>query len=221
MRPELVFPRFSQQTPVTMTPNLQTIERVFRLVDREVWIVTAGDPRSDEGHARGGLCATWVSQTSLDPETPMLLLGIAPNHFTRERIDQTGHCGVHLLRADQADLALSFAIGSGRDRDKFAGVAIDPASTTSPLLSDCLAWLDCRIIHRADGGDRIYYWAEALRGLAPAQPGATLREQALIAAASDEQRQSLRANRLFDIEQLRPLHRAWREQIEDPPSDKT
>ena len=53
------------------------VQEVFRLVDRELWIVTAADKSR-----RGGLVATWVAQASLDPESPVLLIALATNHFT-------------------------------------------------------------------------------------------------------------------------------------------
>ena len=70
---------------------IDLIEEVFGIVDREVWIVTATD-----GTRRGGLVATWVSQASIDREHPVVLIGIAPNHFTAELIDASRAFGLHL-----------------------------------------------------------------------------------------------------------------------------
>lgn len=191
-----------------MADALSRIDEVFRLVSREVWIVTAAD-----GESRGGLCATWVSQSSLDPQRPVVLLGIAPNHFTRELIDRSGQCALHLLRQDQAETALDFAIGSGRDRDKLAGRAASDSLDGPPHLRDALAWLECRILTHYHGGDRVYYWADVTDG-SISGGGAPLREKELLAAATDEQRRLLKENRQFDIELHRPLHQAWREQLD-------
>ena len=62
--------------------NNAQVESIFRLVNREIWIVTAAD-----GERRGGLAATWVSQASIDRDKPVVVIGIAPNHFTAELID--------------------------------------------------------------------------------------------------------------------------------------
>lgn len=187
-----------------MSPEQARIDSVAKLIDREVWIVT-----SAHGDRRGGLCATWVSMASIDPQRPVVVVGLAPNHYTAELVDHSGVLGLHLCRPSQAELALNFALGSGRDRDKFAGLNVHASDSGAPLLADCLAWLDCRVFARYDGGDRLYYWADVLRGerLADAQP---LREQSLIAAASDEQKRLLLANRQEDAAVHRPLYEAWR-----------
>lgn len=187
-----------------MSPTLSAIDAVLKLVNREVWIVTAAS-----GERRGGLCATYVSAASIDPERPVIVAGLAPNHFTAELVQAAGYFGLHLLRRDQAALALNFALGSGRERDKFAGLAMQLGSNGVPLLADCLASLECRIVARYDGGDRWYYWADVLNGhqVATDEP---LREQDLLAAASAEQKQQLIQNRRDDSALLRPLHDHWR-----------
>ncbi|MCH5374424.1 MAG: flavin reductase family protein, partial [Planctomycetes bacterium] len=106
------------------------------MVDREVWIVTS----STEDGRRGGLLATWVAQASIDRDNPVLLAGIAPNHYTAELIDESRSLAAHLVSADQAALALSFAIGSGRDRDKLAGLEFRSAASGSPILAAAHLW---------------------------------------------------------------------------------
>src|SRR5829696_10406770 len=95
---------------------LNQVEAALRLIDRELWIITAA-----HGDRRGGLLATWVSAASIDPERPILLAGIGPNHFTAELVQSNNAFAAHLLRLDQIELAWNFASGSGRDRDKLAG----------------------------------------------------------------------------------------------------
>jgi flavin reductase (DIM6/NTAB) family NADH-FMN oxidoreductase RutF len=188
-----------------MSSHWQAIDQVVRLIDREVWIVTA----AGHGDRRGGLCATWVSMASIDAERPVVVAGLAANHYTAELVEESGAFALHLCRGDQATLALSFALGSGRERDKLVGLALQSRTSTSPLLADCLAWLECRVFARYDGGDRLYYWADVLAGERVAQ-GVPLREQQLIAAASEEQKRQLKADRERDIQVQRPLHEAWR-----------
>ena len=98
--------------------ELSEINRVLRLVDRELWIITAA-----AGGRRGGLTATAVTVGSLDPKRPMLLVGITPSHYTAELLCASEAFGAHLLRPDQGSIAWNFADGSGRDRDKLAGLA--------------------------------------------------------------------------------------------------
>jgi len=190
-----------------MTSTLaKHFEATFRTVDREVWIVTAA---SDD--RRGGMVATWVSQASLDNNRPVVVLGAAPNHHTTELIGAAGCFGLHLITEEQADLAWNFGIGSGRDRDKLADLALDP-NPHAPLLRRCLARMVCRTFARLPTGDRIYYWADVIEceKLAVGEP---LGEQRLIALASDEQKRLLRENREADIAEQSPVQEQWRENI--------
>ena len=194
-----------------MTPaNLDQIDSVLRLIDREVWIVTA----AAEGR-RGGLTATWVSAASIDREHPVLLAGIAPNHFTAELIEKSHAFVAHLLRADQASLAFDFANNSGRQRDKLAGLEFEPAVTGAPVLRDCLAWLDCRLFARHDAGDRLFYWADVVAA-SQVSSGPGLKEQAFFGSLSPAEKQALIRGRDADVEILRPLASGWRSALDIP-----
>jgi flavin reductase (DIM6/NTAB) family NADH-FMN oxidoreductase RutF len=192
-----------------VTADVSQIDAALRLVDREIWIVTAA-----EGERRGGLLATWVSAASIDAARPVLLVGLAPNHFTTELV-QTGKAfGAHLLRADQTELARNFANGSGRDRDKLAGLTVQKRASGAPILTDCLAWFDCRVFARYDAGDRLFFWGDVLAAGRYSSPWSgqlsTLREQAFFRSLNEEQRQILIADKAADAAKNRPLHESWR-----------
>jgi len=182
---------------------------VFDCLDREIWIVTAATENQ-----RGGLVATWVMQASLDPQTPSLLAGIGINHFTRELIDAAGGFAAHLISAAQVETAWRFGLGSGRDRDKLSGIDSTTAETGAPILRNCLAWLDCRVFHRQEAGDRVFYWGDVVAAdqFGSAKP---LREQELFKLASDEQRKHFRAELEADIQVQRPRYAAWRARLAD------
>ena len=210
-----------------MNPSdLSAIDAALRLIDREIWVVTAAS-----GERRGGLVATWVSSASIDDQRPVLLAGIAPNHFTAELVQSSRAFAAHLLRPDQIDLAWNFAHGSGRNRDKLAGLAHRRGQTGSPLLADCLAWFDCRVFARYDAGDRLFFWADVVaakvagtlrvpspeNGPSTASDGTrgvptTLREHEFIRRLTDQQRKELLAGRTADLTIHRPLAESWRSQ---------
>jgi len=193
------------------------IDQALRVVDREVWVITAAN-----AGRRGGLVATWVAAASIDRQQPMILAGIGPNHFTAELVQASRAFGAHLLRPDQVELAWNFARDSGRQRDKLCNLAIEQGSTGAPILADCLAWFDCRVFARYDAGDRLLFWADVAGGTlcmpsngtptrsAGAPAPTTLREQAFFQGLSDEQRQMLIAARDAEAELYRPLNENWR-----------
>src|SRR5947208_9329120 len=110
---------------------------LFAWLDREIWLLTAS-----AGGRRGGLIATFVSNASLTPEFPRVVVGIARHHHTWELIEESGPFALHLLNADNAAWVSRFGLQSGRDIDKFAGLATHIGSTGAPLLDDAVGWVD-------------------------------------------------------------------------------
>lgn len=192
---------------------LKEIDAALRLIDRELWIITAAN-----GNQRGGLLATWVSAVSIDPERPALLAGLGPNHFTTELVLTSRAFGAHLLRPEQIELAWNFAHGSGRHREKLGGLEMQTNRSGSPILTDCLAWFDCRVFARYDAGDRLFFWADIVEGSQrpPSSPSSRgteshpLGEHSFFRQLTADQRQTLLADLNSDILVNRPLHEKWR-----------
>jgi flavin reductase (DIM6/NTAB) family NADH-FMN oxidoreductase RutF len=192
---------------------LNNFETLFHQLERELWVVTAHD-----GTRGGGLIATWVSQASVDPQTPTVATAIATNHYTRELIDVGRSFGLHLLRPEQIELVWRFALASGLDVDKLAGLKWLPGEQGAPLLADCFATLDCRVYDRHDGGDRVYFWADVVActfdeaavnaGIRP------LTDKQMLALANDEQKAVLKSGLMADALIQRPLLAAHRTRIQ-------
>jgi flavin reductase (DIM6/NTAB) family NADH-FMN oxidoreductase RutF len=190
-----------------LSKRLQTINEVVGRADRAIWIATAA-----HAERRSGLVATWVASASVDPEYPLVMAGLAPNHYTCELVRASKAFGLHLVGENSVEKAFKFCLSSGRVENKFSGLACDTGETGSPLLRDCLGWLDCRVIDSWDVGDRVFFIAEpvAARNIVVGRPAT---EADLIAAANPLQRAQLIANREADVRIQRPLRAAWRGQI--------
>lgn len=187
---------------------VEGVTRLFRSLQREVWIVTAAT-----NEQRGGCTVTWLSPASIDSERPVVLIGIAPNHWTAEMIDGSGAFAAHLLRADQADLAWRFASCSSRSTDKFLGLEVRAGLTGAPLIADCAQWLEARVFERFAMGDRVYYWADVVAcgsgdGLGESQP--VLTDHLLFSALTADQRAVLIDQLGNDVALQRPAQAAWR-----------
>lgn len=185
----------------------QIIDDIFRQIDREVWIVTA-----EAGGRRGGLVATWVSQSSIDPQRPMLVAAIAPSHYTHDLIERSGALVAHLITAEQVKLAWQFGLKSGRNVDKFVGLEATNSGLGAPILHDCLAWLECKVVTKYETGDRTFYWTDVVAG-EKKQVGPPLRERELFAAANAEQLAALKASRMVDARTLQAAAAQWRAQF--------
>ena len=63
---------------------------------------------------------------------------------------ETDHFAVNILANDQMDVSKQFA---QKDVDRFAGIDYEEKVTGSPVLTGTLAYLDCKVVNRYDGGD--------------------------------------------------------------------
>jgi flavin reductase (DIM6/NTAB) family NADH-FMN oxidoreductase RutF len=99
-----------------------------------VAVVTARRP---DGHPCG-LAATSIASYSAHP--PSLLVSVAHTSRCHTALTQSEHFGVHILRADEVDLAHVFA---GKGDDKFAGLEWDWDGDV-PEIAGTLAYLRCR-----------------------------------------------------------------------------
>ena len=185
--------------------NLDTINQLLKTcLDREVWVVTA----AHDGHP-AGLLATFVSPISIVPELPRLAVALSKLHHTWTVVEAAKSFAVHLLTVEQADLAWRFGTQSGRDVDKFAGVAWQAGLTGSPILSDAQGWLECRVEHSFDTGDRTLYLAEVVAGDLGGS-FAPLTQRQLIGLATPEQLQMLRSQLAADAAQDAQAIHQWR-----------
>jgi flavin reductase (DIM6/NTAB) family NADH-FMN oxidoreductase RutF len=142
--------------------NADAAWSLFQRLDRELWVVTA-----QAGERRGGLIATFVSQASIVPEMPRMIVGIARQHHTRRLIEASGAFALHLLRDEELEWVWRFGLESGEGCDKLEGLALRTAASGAPILTAAPGWLDCRVEARLDTGDRTVYLAEVLEAQAP------------------------------------------------------
>ena len=82
--------------------NSAAASTLFRRLDPEIWVVTARD-----GARQGGLIATFVSQASIVPELPRMILGIARQHHTWALIEASGAFALHLIGEGAARLGVA------------------------------------------------------------------------------------------------------------------
>jgi len=104
-----------------------------------------------------GLTANSFNSVSINP--PMVLWSLAKSARSRDAFEAASHWAVHILAADQEELANRFAT---RGTDKFAGLATTPGAGEAPLLPGCVARLQCRTSFKYEGGDHIIFVGEVL-----------------------------------------------------------
>ncbi len=107
-----------------------------------------------------GLTVAWVSQVSFNP--PLIMVTIATKNFSYELIKEGGVFAVNVLTKDQLNLGKHFGSSSGRNTDKFKGIAYDTKKTGSPILKDVYSYLDCKVISTHEAGDHVIFVGEVM-----------------------------------------------------------
>lgn len=96
---------------------------------------------------------------SISPEPPLVLISVGQELTSDTLLQASGAYAINVLRDDQHELADRFA-GRLGDVDRFEGLSTHTAATGAPILDDCLAWLDCRIVSSHVVGDHTLYIGE-------------------------------------------------------------
>ena len=85
---------------------------------------------------------------SLDP--PLVQFMPAKESGTWSRIKKTGKYCVNVLGEHQLDLSNSFF---NKDKDPFEAIQWSESTLGSPIIEDCIAWIDCSIGDVHEAGD--------------------------------------------------------------------
>ena len=114
---------------------------------------------SAHGGQRNVMAAAWNMALDFDP--PKVAVVIDKSTLTRELVEASGEFVLNVPSRAQAALTLAVGSESGRGIDKIARVGAGslcvPGKTLraqataaglvkAPLIEDCLAWLECRVI---------------------------------------------------------------------------
>ncbi len=133
------------------------IGKALGRVPSGVFILSA----SHEGKS-DAILASWVQQASFEP--PMLTVAIAKGRPIADLIRASKRLVLSIIPNDDKSLMKHYARLKTGD-DPFAGVKTKPAPSGLPILTDALAFLDCRLVDTCDfGGDHELFVAEIADG---------------------------------------------------------
>jgi flavin reductase len=111
------------------------------------------------GPLLAGMTANAIASISIDP--PLMMASIARKAETHVAIIGSHAFAVSVLSRDQRALAECFAQPTTAQKlQRFCDVAWHEAETGSPILEGALAYFDCRLSARHDGGDHTIFIGE-------------------------------------------------------------
>ena len=132
----------------------QVQRRIFGRFATGVTVVTTR--RNGELH---GMTANAVTSLSLDP--PLVLVAVDRRAGMHAALHQ-GQCfALSILGDGHEHLSRRFATSGPKE---FGDLTLTTAVTGAPILTDALAWVDCRITQVLPGGDHDIFIGEILAG---------------------------------------------------------
>lgn len=148
-------------------PIKPEISRAQRKIIHGVYVIST--KLNDRVNA---MTAAWVARASFDP--PLITVSVGRTRFTHDMIKGSGVFAVNVLSPDAMATGKHFGMKSGKKTDKFAGVEYFTSVTGSPILKDCIAWMDCAVVSLCDAGDHTLFIGEVLDGGVLSEDATTL-----------------------------------------------
>jgi len=105
-----------------------------------------------------GMIASWVSQVSYDPL--LIMAAVHTNRYSHHLIEKSGCFALHVLAREQADFLNRF---KGSDAEaKFASLQWKRGITGSPVLEDCMAYFEGKVVAKFSPGNHTLFFAEVV-----------------------------------------------------------
>jgi flavin reductase (DIM6/NTAB) family NADH-FMN oxidoreductase RutF len=117
---------------------------------------------SEHQGKRNGMIIDSAIRASIVPTVPRLAVMIHKFNFSHDLIFQSGRFVLHLLRHDQFDLIHRLGFVHGGDGDKLAAVPHRPGRLGAPVLDECFAHFECRIVNAMDSGSSTCFLADVV-----------------------------------------------------------
>jgi flavin reductase (DIM6/NTAB) family NADH-FMN oxidoreductase RutF len=115
-----------------------------------------------------GMIASWVSQVSYDPL--LIMAAVHPDRYSHRLVEQGGCFALHVIDRQQKQFLSRF---KGPDpKAKFSDVQWNPGKTGCPILSECMAYLECTVKASYRPGNHTLFLGEVVeaQSFAPGTP---------------------------------------------------
>jgi flavin reductase (DIM6/NTAB) family NADH-FMN oxidoreductase RutF len=144
----------------TMSAGGLDKDRVGKAIGRiasGVFIMTTQDERG-----RDGIMASWVSQAAFEP--PMVTVAVKKERHVLEFLKSGSKFSLNVLSKKNMDVFKAFVKPFTPGMDRFEGIDVSPDSKAGPIISSCVAYLDCMVRSIVEAGDHTVVVAEIIDG---------------------------------------------------------
>jgi len=136
--------------------NESAKKTVLRQFPYGLYVVTVMSEGEDHG-----IAANWVMQTSFTP--PMVVVAIENESKSLPMMRDARGFAINVLAAGQRDVATQIGKSSRNQPHKLRDVPTRPSPVTgSPILSDGLGWVECRLVATMPSGDHTLVLGEVV-----------------------------------------------------------
>lgn len=114
-----------------------------------------------DGDNRNGFTASWVMQASFKP--PLVVNCVKADSGSHAMIKNSGVFALSVLDHSQKDVAAQFFKPQRLVGDKLADVdCSDGPETGCPILTDCLGYVECKVVGSIEQGDHTVFVGEVI-----------------------------------------------------------
>ena len=114
------------------------------------------------GETETGMLVSWVQQCSFEP--PQVTLAIKRDREILDWLTPGLLFTLNILDDTQTDMIVHFGRGFSLSEPAFAGLEVERPEGGAPVLSEALAYLECRVVSRCAAGDHDLIIAEVTGG---------------------------------------------------------
>lgn len=140
-----------------MTERERDLAAALGRVPSGLFVVTAR-----RGDDESGMLASWVQQCSFHP--PHLCVAIRRERTIADWLTKGSIFVVNILGEMQTDMIVHFGRGFERGENVFEGVEVHHPDGSAPVLTEALAYLECRVAGRHPVGDHDLFLGEVIGG---------------------------------------------------------
>ena len=157
-----------------MSDTVRGMAAAFGKIASGLFVLTAR-----KGAAETGILVSWVQQCSFEP--PQVSVAIRRGRELTKWLTTQASFTLNILDASQTDMIIHFGRGYALDEPAFVHLEVERSEEGNPVLSEALAYLDCRVVSCQPAGDHDLYVAQVTGGrmLNDGQPMVHLRKSGL------------------------------------------
>src|SRR5574338_669067 len=141
----------ARQMTLESTPEGRRLRQMMARFATGVTVISAR-----YGPLLAGMTANAIASVSIDP--PLMMASVNRRSETHQAIVQSHSFAASVLSLEQRELADCFAQPTTATKLKrFCDAPWHEAETGSPILDGAIAYFDCRLVDRHDGGDHTIF----------------------------------------------------------------